>query len=304
MIFEINNNWKGVDSLKLKITLATFFLTLFLSGCTETSLETEIENTVENGGAYKQEIRIGENANLEKIKNEEIKESVSEVETPKKEEIKLLSIYKMELESDNFENDLDSILEKTHFLGGYVSSNNVASYKDLKKSTLSIKIPKDKANNIIEFLKENLSVKSEFISTVDISEKYSDVDSRIKNLEKREERIRELYKNTKDIEEMISIDKELLEISEEKEKLIRDQLRMDDRMQFTKIDLTLEEVKSIKKEKNKIAKELSASFNIIENVFVGTFIVFIKVFPIILFSAILTSFILLFVVLKSKYIKK
>lgn len=68
-----------------------------------------------------------------------------------------------------------------------------------------IRVPQDKANSLIDFIKGNSQIIAESSQSLDVTTQYYDTETRIKNLESQEEQLRELYKRTEKIEEIIII---------------------------------------------------------------------------------------------------
>ena len=277
-----------------KLLMLTIFL-MVLTGCTVTPPDSDIEDTIENGGAYKQEV----SSSVKKIKDEakSPKESESSNEETKQDEsyekddtMKILSTHKFKAESVSFNEDLNSIINFTHEVGGYVGSNIIhnekAEGRHLMKSEITLRIPKDKVNELIDKIDETVVIVAETLTSVDVTDKYYDIESRIKNLESREERLRELYNNSNNVEEIIKIDDKLFEVTEEKEKMIQEQMKMKDKIAFSRIDLELNEVSkfSIKeKEELTAGQQIASSFasvsSTIKNGFITLAIVIINVLP-------------------------
>lgn len=274
--------------------MLTIFLIL-LAGCTVPPPESDVEDTIENGGAYKQEV----SSSVKKIKgeakvseksenaNEETKQDES---SEKDDTLKILSTHKFKAESVNFNEDLNSIIDFTHEVGGYVSSNRIhnekAEGKQFMKSEITLRVPKDRANELIDKIDETVVIVAETLTSVDVTDKYYDIESRIKNLESREERLRELYNSSNNVEEIIKIDDKLFEVTEEKEKMIQEQMKMEDKIAFSRIDLELYEVSkfSIKEKEEltagqQIANSFASVSSMIKKGLITLAVVIINVLP-------------------------
>lgn len=224
---------------------------ILLAGCTVPPPELDVEDTIENGGAYKQEVSSSVKEIKDKVKvseeSEDANEETKQDESSEKDDtLKILSTHKFKAESVNFNEDLNSIIDFTHEMGGYVSSNRIhnenAEGKQFMKSEITLRVPKDRANELIDKIDETVVIVAETLTSVDVTDKYYDIESRIKNLESREERLRELYNSSNNVEEIIKIDDKLFEVTEEKEKMIQEQMKMEDKIAFSRIDLELYEV--------------------------------------------------------------
>lgn len=244
---------------------------ILLAGCTVPPPELDVEDTIENGGAYKQEVSSNVKEIKDKVKvseeSEDANEETKQDESSEKDDtLKILSTHKFKAESVNFNEDLNSIIDFTHEMGGYVSSNRIhnenAEGKQFMKSEITLRVPKDRANELIDKIDETVVIVAETLTSVDVTDKYYDIESRIKNLESREERLRELYNSSNNVEEIIKIDDKLFEVTEEKEKMIQEQMKMEDKIAFSRIDLELYEVSKFSiKEK----EELTAGQQIVNS---------------------------------------
>lgn len=278
---------------KLKLALMGSVITLFLAGCNIEPLEADVEDTIENGGAYKTE---EESKSLVDLKDD-VNQDLNKDDKKESEDLRILSTYKMESETLHFDKDLYEIIEKVHYVGGYVSSNEIktnnSEKETLKESKLTIRVPKDKTPEVINVINKKLTITSELLTSVDITENYYDIESRIENIEAREERLKILYKKSNDVNEIIKIDEKLSEITKEKEELARKKIKMEDRSSFSRIDINVKEVKKIsvvEKENlsssEKIKKTFATTGGNIKAVAVGIFVFLIGAFPLLLVLAV------------------
>lgn len=302
-------------------------LLVVLTGCVEESLS--VEKTIEDGGAYSAEIKVdkeenkqGNNSEVnsdnvdskEKLDAEEAdqgnkkEQSFNNVKDDKESEIlKVLSKHEVEIETVDFDEQLNLIVNKTHTLGGYVESKKAEEKGGKLSSNLNIKVPIDKYSEMKNFLSKNFHISSENIESIDVTEKFYDVESRIKALEERENRLLKMYDSAKDVESIIKIDDKLFEIIEEKEELQKQKMKIDDRMTFSKIAITIKEVNKLPKDKSEpgeISQAFSSSWNKIKETFLSIVIIFIKVMPAIVFSVVLAIPVAFYYFFKNKKYNK
>ena len=212
---------------------------ILLSGCANNIEKASYDYTVENGGGYRSEFQneVGPVAPSDN----------SQIGTPdnleNKEEQKIISMLKLNVESKEFDNDIENLENKIHSLNGYISSHNVEKTEEgSRRGNILIRVPQDKANSLIDFIKGNFQIVTESSQSVDVTTHYYDTEARIKNLESQEEQLRELYKRTEKIEEIIIINDKLNEVVEEKERLVKSFIRMKDRVSYSTVDITIREV--------------------------------------------------------------
>lgn len=263
-------------------------LVLLLAGCSVAPSDPDVTDTIENGGSYKIEVKTD-------IKDKKENGTETKKEEMKQENPKILSTYKIESETLHFDKDLKSIVDEVHKSGGYISSNEITTSKSnyLKESNLSIKVPKENLDGVIKTIDDKLAITYELLSSVDVAETYYDNESKLKNIELREKRLRELYKKAENISETVKIDEKLNEVAIQKEELKRNQVKIDNRLSFFRIDLTIKEVKKISTAKSedissseKISNAFSNIGGIAKSILVGVVIFLVFALPLVLLGGI------------------
>lgn len=281
-----------------KRTTSLLLATLILTGCTSENSGIQIKKTIEEGGAYtpstEESTVVSENDN-EVIEDNTKSESKVDSNVENKLELppeyqdiidssKILSKHKIEIETTNMKETFNSIEREIHKINGYVSSNKTEKGKTT--SEISIKFPASKSAEIKKFLKDNFEIVSEETEAIDISSNFYDLESRIKGLEERENRLKETYDISANVEEILLIDKKMFEVIVEKEELLRQKLKIENRENFSKIDIKFKKVKKIEsqEEPSVVAKEFKNSINVIKDFLSKALILLIKVIPAVFFS--------------------
>lgn len=275
-----------------RISILLFLSTvILLSGCANNIEKTSYDYAIENGGGYRSEVQ-------NEIGSVEPSDS-SQLGIPdnleSKEEQKIISMLKLNVESKEFDNDIENLENKVHSLNGYISSHNVEKTEDgNRKGDILIRVPQDKANSLIDFIKGNFQIIAESSQSVDVTTQYYDTETRIKNLESQEEQLRELYKRTEKIEEIIIINDKLNEVVEEKERLVKSFVGMKDRISYSTVDITIKEVSEFTiidsiddTTMEKITKALSNSWATFKSVIVSVLVFIAGMAPVIISGIIL-----------------
>jgi len=277
-----------IKRISILLLLSTVVL---LSGCANTIEKASYDYTVESGGGYRSEFQ-NEMGFVEPSDS-------SQLDTPdnleNKEEQKIMSILKLNAESKEFDNDIENLENKIHSLNGYISSHNVEkTEEDGRRGDISIRVPQDKANDLIDFIKGNFQIVAESSQSVNVTTQYYDTEARIKNLESQEEQLRELYKRTEKIEEIIIINDKLNEVVGEKESLVRNFVGMKDRISYSTVDITIREVSEFTiidsiddTTMEKITKALSNSWATFKSVIVSVLVFIAGMAPVIISGIIL-----------------
>ena len=95
-------------------------------------------------------------------------------------------------------------------LEGYISNENVYTYKDKTEYRISIRVPSDKFETLLDNISHSAkNLKSKNIRALDVTEEYVDIEARIKTKKELENRYKELLKQAKNVQEILAIEKEI-----------------------------------------------------------------------------------------------
>ena len=106
-------------------------------------------------------------------------------------------------------------------MGGFVVSSNVyqTTYDNAlvaNQANITIRVPAEKLNEALEIIKgEAVEVQSENISGQDVTQEYTDLESRLRNLEAAEEELREIMSSLGRAEDVLSVYQNLRQVREE-----------------------------------------------------------------------------------------
>lgn len=111
-------------------------------------------------------------------------------------------------------------------MNGYVVSSNVfeTSYGDspvgepvtAKQASITIRVPSERLDEALEEIKDGaVEVRRENVSGQDVTEEFTDLESRLRNLEAAEEQLREIMEESRRAEDTLRIFEELRRIREE-----------------------------------------------------------------------------------------
>jgi len=211
---------------------------------------------------------------------------------PDVKEQKVISILNLDVETKYIEEDLDSIEAKINSLGGYISSHKVETPEDRsskRKAELSIRIPSDKSVEFKEYLKDKLFIVKEMSSSIDVTETYYDIEANIKNLERQEAQLMELYKKADDIESILSINDKVNEVIRNKDALMREKLNIISKTEYSTFNLNIEEVSEYKaihslddSSMEKIKKAITNSAMNAKNAVMSILLFLINSFPLVI----------------------
>lgn len=160
---------------------------------------------------------------------------------------KIVTTVSIEMETKEFistSEKLDSFILKYK---GYVQNSDVY-FNDyiygqgLKYSDYSIRIPQENLEDFVNEVMEIGNIIAKNRNKLDITKQYKDSESRLKVLEVKEERILTLLEVAEKIEDIIVLENQLSDVIYQKESLIQELAGMDDRVNYSTINLSIREV--------------------------------------------------------------
>lgn len=120
------------------------------------------------------------------------------------------------IEVANIRTALDKIGVLANKSGGYVINSNLMQNDQIginSSAQISIRIPAEGLNNILTQLKSlSIAIKKEEISGEDITQKYVDLESTLKNLETAKIQLQKIMDNAKKTEDVLSVFRQLTDI--------------------------------------------------------------------------------------------
>jgi hypothetical protein len=125
---------------------------------------------------------------------------------------------------DSPSDQIRRIADMAEEMGGYVVSSNLyqASYSDLRttaeQGSITIRVPADQMTEAMQRIKGEWEVPSENVSGQDVTQQYTDLQSRLRNLEATEAQllsIMEAAGQAKDFDAVLQVNQSLRQITEE-----------------------------------------------------------------------------------------
>jgi hypothetical protein len=188
----------------------------------------------------------------------------------------------------------DSIISKAQVMGGYIASSNIME----DYAQISVRVPALKLNEFISYI-DTLGGerKQTNINSDDVTDQYTDTESRLRNLKAQEEQLILIMKKAATVEETLKVQNELYRIRGEIE-VLEGRIKMWDKLvEFSTISVTLNRVKEIGEKEVKVSiiswdeiiKGMSNGFksvlNVIIRFFSGVLIVIVSILPLVPFAA-------------------
>ncbi|MDY0235615.1 MAG: DUF4349 domain-containing protein [Gudongella sp.] len=163
---------------------------------------------------------------------------------------KVITTIFLGFETTEFENSLDRMYALIEENKGYISSSNIyfRNYYDtqrMRSGEFAIRIPRDKVNQFKSQIPEIGNLVNESSSKEDVTTYYTDTESRLNVLEIKESRLLSLLEKAEKIEDILAIENQLSQVISEKEELKKTLVNLDDKIDYSTINLSLAEVRKV-----------------------------------------------------------
>jgi len=144
--------------------------------------------------------------------------------------------------------------------GATFSNIGYNEYSDSKEYYLTMKISPSDFDSILEMIKQAGEVKDISVQLEDVTQSYTDLETRITNKQIELDRLRSLYNKSNDIEDLLAVEEQLTRVETEYELLQQQKQYLDSRIQKSTIYLTIYEDKPATQELVTPFEELGSLF--------------------------------------------
>ena len=159
---------------------------------------------------------------------------------------KLIRNVSINAETLEYEKVLASVQAKTVELGGYIEniSSSVYSWEtpQTHHASLTLRVPAQRADELIELVAEDSNVTDRSENTEDVTLSYVDIESHKKALETEQKRLLEILEEAESVEDIISIESRLSEVRYQIESMESQLRSYDNKINYTTVRLELSEV--------------------------------------------------------------
>jgi hypothetical protein len=250
---EVEMKIKGLSLKLLFILLVSVLISgMVFTGCIAKAARgeaavPEAEFTTFDESAVAMEEAVGEEVAEEEKVAADTEAQYGEVQVAGDRKVIKTAYIELEIEVGKFESTLFELTNLAEQNGGFVS--NSQSYSDsegnLTSGSVTIRIPSNKYNSALNRVKEMGTVKSASSSGQDVTQEYTDLESRLRNYEAQEEILLDLMKESKKVSDSLEVQRELSVVQEQIE-LIKGRMQyLDDMVSFSTIDVFFHEPEPI-----------------------------------------------------------
>ena len=156
-------------------------------------------------------------------------------------ERKIISTARMQLEVDNVPLTVNKITNITVQQGGFISGSSVSGYEERKNGQVTMRVPQKNFYAAIEQIETLGTVKSKDLQGKDVTEEYIDINARLGNFKKQEERLQEILKMANTVKDVLEIERELNRVRGEIESLTEKLNYLDKSIEMSTITVNVNE---------------------------------------------------------------
>ena len=151
------------------------------------------------------------------------------------------------LETTDFDTAQQAVLDAVEAHGGYLSHSNLSgSAEDSdRRLSLTVRVPAEEYRALLTSLGDAANLLGVSESADDITTDYIDVQARLDALEAQRDRLNELADQAETTADLLEIESQLSDVQYQIESYTRQQRWMDDQVQYSTVDVSLEEVRAL-----------------------------------------------------------
>lgn len=199
-------------------------------------------------------------------------------------ERKVSNNWKFKIEVQDSRQANSSINQELEKLQGYLANSSMIVQDERIQASLTLKVPANKASEMIGFLEKSGKVLEQSKTSTDVSDEYYDTDARLKVMVKEEERLLNLLETrAATIQDLLAVEKEIARVRGEREALQARMNRLSNMVDYTTFAVTLVENKAAlqapKGTLGKAGQGFVSSLNQLVKLLNGLFIVLITILP-------------------------
>lgn len=225
----------------LKVMLITLVLLITLVGCGNT--KSSMESVANDAAQYPNSSPAMEPRDM---KSEEYGESGSNLSNGSTEladqaERLVIKSGDISLYVDSTEKAFTDITTIVESSGGFIQDSHVWNSDRGMSANLQLRIPAKQLQQVVEQLEALGRVQSKRIGGQDVTEEFVDLESRLRNLNRQEQRYLELLEQAKNVEDILRIEKELNLVRGEIERITGRLIGLKDKISFATLHVNISE---------------------------------------------------------------
>ena len=201
-------------------------------------------------------------------------------------ERKLIKNAEIHLLADDYNSAVESLKSKVSALNGYITNEtvNVIDARGSKRGYLEVRIPQLRFDEFLAGVNTLGKLKNSHIYSQDVTEEYIDVESRLKTMRTKEERLLGILNQSGKLSDILAVENELANTRAQLESLEGRLRYLSNKTEFSTFNLTIEQTAASTQQvsagglQGVGARAKEAFIQAINNIFLGlgTFLVFLS----------------------------
>lgn len=133
---------------------------------------------------------------------------------------KIIKTARISIEVDEFDTTASAVEQLAAASGGFISnSNSYITSNGQKRGTITIRVPAEGFQSVLDEVKKLGEVKSTSSSGQDVTEEYIDLEARLTNYQRQEERFLKILDNATTVEDVLKVEEQLGRVRGEIERI-------------------------------------------------------------------------------------
>ncbi len=134
----------------------------------------------------------------------------------------------------------DKVLNQAKAVGGYMVSSSLSQPQEAPYAYIVLRIPSEKLKETIDYFRSlSIKVSSENLYGKDVTDQYTDLDSRLETLSKTKAKVEEILNSAVRVADILEVQRELISLQSQIDALKGQQLYLEKTAELAKISLNI-----------------------------------------------------------------
>lgn len=155
---------------------------------------------------------------------------------------KLIRTVNMNVETETYDELLETLLQRLEALGGYAESFSTHGNGSNRSGDITARVPKGKVDEFLQVVEGASNITYRHEEVEDVTLNYVDMESRKKMLQKEQDRLLEFLDEAQTLEDIITLESRLTEVQYELESMESQLRSYDNLIDYSTVHISIDEV--------------------------------------------------------------
>ncbi|MGN0550111.1 MAG: DUF4349 domain-containing protein [Acutalibacteraceae bacterium] len=174
---------------------------------------------------------------------------------------KIIKHASVNIETKNSEELIKKINDNVKSANGYVSSLEENNYNEYRRISTTVNVPPEKLDEFLVFLGENGTITEKSVVTSDITDSYTETESKIKAYETEEKALLGILEKCDNVQDTITVQNRLSEVRSELEAMKSQKEQYDSQISYSEVTISVVQVERESKTVKGFGAEVSEKFS-------------------------------------------